>query len=157
MGSPLGQLRLVEADGALAAVDFEPFPAELPPELADFDQAIDVLRAAVNQLRAYFAGDPSPFDLPLAPKGTAFQQEVWGATRLIPYGCRLSYGELAAELRRPIGASRAVGGALGRNPLPILIPCHRVVTADGHLGGYAGGSERKQKLLSLELVHKRQP
>ena len=157
MDSPVGQLRLVATDGALTAICFEPFAADSPGGAADSARTDDVLRAAADQLRAYFAGDLSQFDLPLAPKGTAFQQEVWRAARLIGYGDRIAYGELAARLRRPVGAARAVGAALGRNPLPIVIGCHRVVAADGRLGGYAGGLERKQALLLLESSKKPRP
>ena len=102
-----------------------------------------------RQLREYFAGERTAFDLELAPQGTPFQLLVWERLREIPYGETLSYGELAREIGRPNG-SRAVGLANGRNPIPIVIPCHRVIGADGTLTGYAGGIERKRLLLDLE-------
>lgn len=105
--------------------------------------------AARAQLAAYFRGERTEFDLPLAPDGTPFQQRVWAELRKIPYGATLSYGELARRVGRPNGA-RAVGLANGRNPLPIVIPCHRVIGADGSLVGYGGGLDRKRALLELE-------
>jgi methylated-DNA-[protein]-cysteine S-methyltransferase len=107
------------------------------------------LAGAVEQLRAYFAGALRRFELPLAPRGTAFQQRVWQALRGIPYGETRSYGELARGIGRP-SASRAVGAANGRNPLPIVVPCHRVIGSDGSLTGFAGGVHLKQALLELE-------
>ena len=108
--------------------------------------------AAGVQLAAYFAGTLRDFDLPLMPQGTPFQLDVWEALRKIPYGTTTSYGALAADLGRP-GASRAVGGANHNNPLPVVVPCHRVVGADGTLGGYAGGVRFKRILLDHELRH----
>src|SRR5690606_32489233 len=101
------------------------------------------------QLGAYFAGELQAFDLPLAPEGTPFQRTVWQALQSIPYGQTISYGELAQEIGRPT-ASRAVGAANGRNPLPIVIPCHRVIGGNGSLTGYGGGLRFKKALLSLE-------
>jgi methylated-DNA-[protein]-cysteine S-methyltransferase len=101
------------------------------------------------QLQEYFDGARREFDLPLAPRGTPFQLAVWNALLRIPYGETRSYGELAQDLRRPT-ASRAVGAANGRNPISVIIPCHRVIGADGSLTGFGGGLERKQRLLSLE-------
>ena len=101
------------------------------------------------QLGEYFAGERTAFDLPLAPRGDAFDQRVWAALRAIPYGAVRSYGELARDLGGP-GHAQAVGAANGRNPLSVLVPCHRVVGADGTLTGYAGGLWRKRFLLSLE-------
>lgn len=106
---------------------------------------------AAEQLAAYFAGRRRAFELPLAPGGTAFQRQVWAALCGIPFGATISYGELAARLGRP-GASRAAGGANGRNPIAIIIPCHRVVAADGGLGGFSGGLEVKARLLRHEGV-----
>lgn len=106
--------------------------------------------AAHTQLTAYFAGELQTFDLPLVLRGTAFQLSVWEALCGIPYGTTASYGDIAERLGQP-GASRAVGGANHRNPLPIVIPCHRVVAANGALGGYAGGVRFKRFLLDLEL------
>jgi methylated-DNA-[protein]-cysteine S-methyltransferase len=109
-----------------------------------------VLEQASNQLSEYFAGERKMFDLPLAPKGTAFQLKVWLALRRIPYGETRSYGEIAAELGLAPTASRAVGLANGANPLPIVVPCHRVIGANGALTGFGGGLERKRFLLDLE-------
>jgi methylated-DNA-[protein]-cysteine S-methyltransferase len=150
--SPIGPLRLRATDDALVAVylpDQEaPRLAEGPaPSLAQGGHA--VLERAKDQLAQYFAGERRSFDLPLEPRGTAFQQEVWRALRAIPFGATRSYAELAAALGRP-SASRAVGGANGRNPLSIVVPCHRVVGADGSLTGYAGGLARKEWLLEHE-------
>ncbi|WP_336275888.1 methylated-DNA--[protein]-cysteine S-methyltransferase [Nocardioides sp. B-3] len=104
----------------------------------------------MRQLTAYFARDLKEFDLPLAPHGSAFQQRVWEQLTLIPYGDTASYGQVAHRLGMTNAASRAVGLANGRNPIPIVIPCHRVIGANGTLTGYAGGIERKQTLLELE-------
>lgn len=113
--------------------------------------ASPLLDAAEAQLREYFAGTRRTFDLPLAPRGTAFQQRVWAALRAIPYGETRTYGELAAAIGSP-SASRAVGMANHHNPIPIVIPCHRVIGANGTLTGYAGGLEIKRKLLALEGI-----
>jgi methylated-DNA-[protein]-cysteine S-methyltransferase len=109
-----------------------------------------VLAEAVRQLRAYFDRDLKEFDLPLAPEGSDFQLRVWEQLRGIPWGETASYGEIAHRLGMTNAASRAVGVANGRNPIPIVIPCHRVIGADGTLTGYAGGLDRKQTLLSVE-------
>lgn len=107
------------------------------------------LRDAVDQICAYFAGELQQFTLPLAPAGSRFQQVVWRSLCEVPYGATISYGELARRLGRP-GAARAIGAASARNPLPIAIPCHRVIGSDGRLTGYAGGVEAKRRLLALE-------
>ncbi len=117
---------------------------------ATSDDDDPLLRGAVDQLAAYFARDLKEFDLPLAPRGSAFQQRVWEQLRGIGYGETASYGEIAHRLGKTNAASRAVGLANGRNPIPIVIPCHRVIGANGTLTGYAGGLERKQQLLELE-------
>jgi methylated-DNA-[protein]-cysteine S-methyltransferase len=104
---------------------------------------------AEAQLHAYFAGELERFELPLAPRGTAFQRSVWEALGEIPYGRTTTYSQLAATIGRP-GACRAVGAANGRNPLPVIVPCHRVLGAAGALTGYGGGLERKRELLALE-------
>lgn len=107
-----------------------------------------VLLSAAAWLRCYFAGEkPLPPSFPLAPRGSAFQRRVWQALRRIPYGETRSYGELAVAIG---SCARAVGGAVARNPLSIIIPCHRVIAADGDLGGYAGGTSRKRLLLEIE-------
>lgn len=105
--------------------------------------------ALARELEEYFAGTRRTFAVPLAPKGTPFQQAVWHALLDIPYGDTVSYGELAARIGRP-GAVRAVGAANGANPIPVIIPCHRVIGSDGKLTGYGGGIERKQWLLAHE-------
>ncbi|MBR0208770.1 MAG: methylated-DNA--[Oscillospiraceae bacterium] len=151
--SPLGELLLVSDGEALCGLYFEGqryYPAlpeaEERPELSVFEKT----RA---WLRAYFAGERPETDVPLHPDGTAFQRAVWELLREIPYGETVSYGTLAdmlaAHRGRPCSA-RAVGGAVGRNPVSILVPCHRVVGADGSLTGYAGGTDRKRKLLEIE-------
>jgi methylated-DNA-[protein]-cysteine S-methyltransferase len=108
-----------------------------------------VLAAARRQLERYFAGERTEFDLPLAPEGTEFQRAVWAGLGTIGYGETLSYGELADRIGRP-NAQRAVGLANGRNPIAVIVPCHRVIGADGSLTGYGGGLDRKQRLLALE-------
>ena len=115
--------------------------SQKPPRL--FDQA-------ERWLKLYFSGGRPDFTPPLRPRGTAFQEAVWRRLLAIPYGCTAAYGEIAASLGLPPGAARAVGGAVGRNPISLIIPCHRVVGTNGNLTGYAGGIERKKRLLELE-------
>ncbi len=147
--SPVGLLTLTEEEGALTALvlDGQKY-MDQHLKGAGKECETEPLRLARLWLGAYFAGKaPEPSALPLAPKGTAFQKRVWQALRDIPYGQTTSYGKLAEAL----GSSpRAVGSAVGHNPLSILIPCHRVLAADGSLTGYAGGLENKKKLLELE-------
>ena len=143
IASPIGHL-LLEGDGetlsALRMVGAErPVPA--PQGMA--------FAAACEQLEQYFAGERSRFELPLEPRGTAFEQRVWDALREIPYGTTESYGALAGRIGAP-DAARAVGLANGRNPIAIVIPCHRVIGADGSLTGFGGGLARKRFLLDLE-------
>ena len=151
MPSPVGDLRIIARAGAIVAIEFSPFRG-----LADGrpigEQAGDdpLLRRTVEQLTAYFARERREFDLPLAPQGSDFQRKVWAQLRLIGWGETASYGEIAHRLGHTNAASRAVGLANGRNPIPIVIPCHRVIGADGSLTGYAGGLDRKQLLLALE-------
>ena len=149
--SPIGPLRIVAREGAITAIEFSPFrsPATGTP-LGSREDDDPLLRSAVAQLAAYFARDLKEFDLPLAPQGSAFQQLVWAQLLTIGYGQTASYGEIARRLGKSNAASRAVGLANGRNPIPIVIPCHRVIGANGTLTGYAGGLERKQHLLGLE-------
>ncbi len=149
--SPIGSLRLVESRGALTHVEFEPHDAVTDgrPRGDRCDDA-EVLGRAREQLTAYFAGELKVFDLPLDPAGTAFQQKVWTALSAIGWGEKISYGEVARRIGMSPAASRAVGLANGRNPIPVVVPCHRVVGANGTLTGYAGGLERKQVLLDLE-------
>ena len=108
-----------------------------------------VLKAARRQIMAYFTGELQCFDLVLAPVGTDFQQRVWRALKKIPYGCLVSYRDIAVAIGNP-GACRAVGGANGKNPIPIIIPCHRVIGSEGQLVGYGEGLDIKKKLIDLE-------
>jgi methylated-DNA-[protein]-cysteine S-methyltransferase len=150
MDSPVGDLRIVERDGAISAIEFSPFrDHDGRPRGARQDDH-PLLVEAVTQLPAYFARELKQFDLPLAPDGSAFQTAVWDQLQKIAYGDTASYGEIAHRLGRSNAASRAVGLANGSNPIPIVIPCHRVIGANGTLTGYAGGLERKQALLELE-------
>jgi methylated-DNA-[protein]-cysteine S-methyltransferase len=148
--SPVGDLRIVERDGAITAIEFSPFRDHDGRPRGARDDEHPVLAEAVRQLRAYFARDLKEFDLPLDPSGSDFQKAVWAQLLAIGYGDTASYGEIARRLGRSNAASRAVGLANGSNPIPIVIPCHRVIGADGTLTGYAGGIERKQTLLELE-------
>ena len=140
--SPVGPLRLESRDGALVALHLNAKPG--PENLDD-----PVLAEAVSQLEAYFAGDRTSFDLPLAMDGDAFEQKVWAALRTIPYGETTSYGAVAEKIGAP-GAARAVGLANGRNPIAIIVPCHRVIGANGKLVGFGGGLPMKRALLDLE-------
>lgn len=145
--SPIGPITLVARDGALLALYMEE-QRHRPKD--DYGQyADDGFDDAIEQLEAYFAGTLREFDLTLRPHGTEFQKKVWAQLRHIPYGETWSYGELAERIGNPNGA-RAVGLANGRNPISIIIPCHRVIGANGSLTGYGGGLSRKQELLDLE-------
>lgn len=146
--SPIGALQLFAAGDELAGVYFPDRPAA-PFEGAREGTGHPVLDRAREQLAEYFAGVRQVFDLPLGPRGTAFQRSVWRALGDIPFGVTRSYGDLAAAIGRP-SASRAVGAANGRNPLAVIIPCHRVIGADGTLTGYGGGLPRKEWLLRHE-------
>lgn len=149
MASPIGRLELVEEAGALVAIRFDA-PTDGSPE---HDRGGSPLLAlAHRQLTEYFTGGRRVFDLPLRPVGTAFQRRVWEVLGTIPWGTTTTYGAIAARLGLPPGASRAVGAANGANPIPVVLPCHRVIGADGTLTGYAGGLERKAVLLRLEGV-----
>ena len=149
--SPIGPLRIVARDGAITAIEFSPFnPLGAGQPVGAREDDDPLLRRAVDQLAAYFGRDLKEFDLPLAPRGSAFQQLVWAQLLTIGYGQTASYGEIARRLGKTNAVSRAVGLANGRNPIPIVIPCHRVIGANGTLTGYAGGLERKQQLLGLE-------
>lgn len=144
--SPVGPLTLVARDGALAGL-YMTEHRHLP--VLDLPRDDSVLPAAREQLAAYFAGDLQVFDLPLSVGGTPFQQAVWQGLAQIPYGETWTYRDLAAHLGNA-KAVRAVGLANGRNPVSIVVPCHRVVGADGSLTGYGGGLDRKQWLLAHE-------
>lgn len=149
--SPLGPVTLAASDAGLAGLWFEgqkhfPAPTQVWPEQPDHA----VLQEAAKQLAAYFAGQRSHFELPLDMRcGTAFQQAVWQALLQIPPGTTCSYAALGSAIGRP-SAVRAVGGAIGRNPLSVVVPCHRVMGSAGSLTGYAGGLARKAALLQLE-------
>ncbi|MGQ0743805.1 MAG: methylated-DNA--[protein]-cysteine S-methyltransferase [Acidimicrobiales bacterium] len=148
LDSPIGPLLLTAGGGRLKGVTLAPVDAPSPSFLVpDADRA--VLALAETQLNEYFAGQRRQFELPLGPAGTAFQQRVWEELALIGYGQTLSYGQVAARIGQP-GASRAVGRANGANPIPIVVPCHRVVASGMRLGGYSGGLDAKRWLLDLE-------
>jgi methylated-DNA-[protein]-cysteine S-methyltransferase len=164
--TPVGLLRVVARDGAVVAVDFlDDTPPTSPSEarvrtrvdgrvarrpLGQREDDDPLLREAVDQLDRYFAGSLEEFDLPLAPEGTPFQLRVWEQLRSIRYGETASYGEVARRLGLTGHGARAVGLANGRNPIPVIVPCHRVVGASGLLVGYGGGLDRKRALLDLE-------
>ncbi|HET6154593.1 MAG TPA: methylated-DNA--[protein]-cysteine S-methyltransferase [Marmoricola sp.] len=151
MSSPIGELRIIASPEAILAIEFSPFRglADGQP-IGDRSDTDPLLLRAVGQLTAYFARELRDFDLPLAPRGSDFQVKVWDQLAKIPFGETTSYGEIAHRLGHTNAASRAVGLANGRNPIPIVIPCHRVIGANGSLTGYAGGLERKQALLDIE-------
>ena len=146
--SPVGALTLVDDGGALAGLYLA--DQRHLPDAASFGPRDDSVQPALReQLTAYFAGDLRDFDVPLTVAGTPFQRQVWAALQQVPYGTTCTYGDLAAAIGRPT-AVRAVGAANGRNPVCIVVPCHRVVGSGGALTGYAGGVERKALLLALE-------
>ncbi|MAO54233.1 MAG: cysteine methyltransferase [Rhodospirillaceae bacterium] len=140
MNSPVGPLTVFETDGAIIALEWGRVPAS---------RSSPLLNDATRQLTAYFDGHLETFDLPIAPAGSDFQHRVWQAMSEIPYGRTETYGELAQRIG---GVARAVGGACGANPIPILIPCHRVTGAGGRMTGYSAGEgiETKRALLRLE-------
>jgi methylated-DNA-[protein]-cysteine S-methyltransferase len=144
----MGTMLLAADERGLRSINFAASKrAERP--LADWREDSAFFLETIRQLRAYFGGELREFDLPLAPEGTEFQLRVWKSLRDIPYGETMSYGQLATRLGNP-KASRAVGLANGSNPIPIIIPCHRVIGSDGSLVGYGGGLENKKILLALE-------
>ena len=148
--SPTGDLTLIASDAGLAAIlwdDDAAIQARYAPRIAAPDHP--VIAAAVRQLEEYFAGTRRTFDLPLDPVGTAFQRAVWAQLLAIPYGETRSYADIARAIGRP-SATRAVGAANGRNPLPIVAPCHRVIGSNGALTGFGGGLPNKILLLDLE-------
>lgn len=144
MRSPVGTLRLFAEDEQLVGLYLPDRPASSGPQ-----QRSEVLVRAAAQLAEYFAGERRDFDLPLAPRGTEFQVEVWRALARIPFGVTCSYGDLARSIGRP-SACRAVGAANGRNPIAIILPCHRVIGSNGELTGYGGGLPMKRWLLDHE-------
>lgn len=145
ISSPLGPLWLAEEDGTLTSLSFSPVPG------AGSDIPSDLLRRASAQLSEYFEGQRRGFDLPLSLCGTDFQRRVWEALCRIPWGETRTYGDIAAAVGRP-RAARAVGMACNRNPIALVVPCHRVVGRDGSLTGYGGGLEKKRFLLALEGI-----
>ena len=149
LDSPIGPL-LIAGDGdALHLISFPQQGRAASPQPGWVSSNRGTVGEAMRQLRDYFASRRREFDLPLAPQGTVFRKAVWRALLEIPYGTTISYGELARRVGNP-KASRAVGSANGANPLPIVIPCHRVIAGDGSLGGFGGGLPTKQALLGLE-------
>jgi len=150
IGTPLGPMVAIADGAALSGLDFADakYAPAVDPAWAE-NPALPVLRRCAEQLAEYFAGRRARFDLPLAPSGTDFQQRVWREIAKVRHGETIPYAELARRAGRP-GAARAAGAATGRNPLAIVVPCHRVVGARGALTGYAGGLPRKARLLALE-------
>jgi methylated-DNA-[protein]-cysteine S-methyltransferase len=148
LDSPVGKLLLAADDGGLRHIGFElgRHPVWIGDDWTRDSSAFGAVRA---QLSAYFAGELKAFELPLAPRGSAFQLGVWEQLRRIPYGATISYGELARRIG-DASAARAVGAANGQNPLPIVVPCHRVIGADGSLTGFGGGIATKKFLLEHE-------
>ena len=146
MESPVGPLRIDEEDAFIIGVNRADTPLKAPDT--------PLLQECVRQLRAYFDGSLTGFDLPLNPQGTPFRRKVWAALQEIPYGETTTYGELARQLAQrlevPHMSAQAVGGAVGHNPISLIVPCHRVIGADGSLTGYAGGVDKKRRLLALE-------
>jgi methylated-DNA-[protein]-cysteine S-methyltransferase len=149
--SPIGELLLTSSDGMLTGL-YTALHRGGPAPKPEWRRDDAALRLARNQLNAFFAGELQSFDLPLQMKGTPFQKQVWQGLLTIPFGTTISYAELARRIGRP-GASRAVGAANGRNPIGIIVPCHRVIGANGTLTGYGGGLDRKEWLLAHEAGH----
>ena len=150
LSTPLGPMLAVAQDAALVALDFADakYAPAIDPAWIE-DPAWPPLRDCAAQVADYFAGERGRFDLPLAPRGTPFQRRVWREIAGVPYGETITYAELARRAGSP-GSARAAGAATGRNPLALVVPCHRIVAADGSLTGYAGGLGRKARLLELE-------
>jgi methylated-DNA-[protein]-cysteine S-methyltransferase len=148
MDSPIGELLLLGDERALHGLYMQEGrrPVRIAPQ---WHRSAAPFAAVQAELREYFAGERVAFETPLALEGTAFERRVWGALRDIPYGETVSYGEIARRIDQPT-AARAVGLANGRNPIAVIVPCHRVIGANGTLTGYGGGLERKQLLLELE-------
>jgi methylated-DNA-[protein]-cysteine S-methyltransferase len=144
--SPIGELLLISDGESLTGIHFDGHHGMAPTPGGEHDP---VIVEAARQLHAYFAGERHTFALPLRPAGTEFEVDVWEELRRIPYGETLSYGELADRIGNP-GAARAVGRANACNPIPIIVPCHRVIGADGSLTGFGGGLDTKRRLLDLE-------
>jgi len=149
--SPVGPLTLAASDAGLHLLEFADSAHPVPRGATWQEGDHPILRKTQTQLQAYFAGTLRTFDLPLAPQGTPFQCAVWMALASIPYGQTITYAEQAVRIQRP-KATRAVGAANGRNPISIVLPCHRVIGANGALTGYGGGLPVKEFLLRLEGV-----
>jgi methylated-DNA-[protein]-cysteine S-methyltransferase len=147
--TPIGTLLIAGDERAIHRIEFPQDGTAGKPEAGWTESARGPVGDAVRQLREYFSGKRTDFDLPLEPQGTPFQRGVWKRLEEIPYGETISYGELAKRVGNP-KASRAVGAANGQNPIPIVIPCHRVIGANGKLTGFGGGLPTKEKLLELE-------
>lgn len=150
MDSSLGQILLAESEEGLHHISFQEGEGTLRPS-PDWEKVSSLKCDAKKQLEQYFAGERREFELPLVPVGTEFQKTVWTALLEVGFGRTASYGDIAKSIRKP-KASRAVGAANGRNPLPIVIPCHRIIGSSGKLTGYAGGLRFKRALLELEGV-----
>lgn len=146
--SPINPLVLVGGPAGLTEIRFTP-EGETPAPAPGWQHDPGAFMDAIRQLEEYFDGERQTFTLALDPQGTPFQRQVWGALQTIPYGETISYAELAQRVGKP-AAARAVGAANGQNPLPIVVPCHRVIGSSGHLTGYAGGLHIKRYLLELE-------
>jgi len=149
LDTPIGTLLIAGDADAVLQITFPSRGKAAKAEAGWVESQRGPVGEAIRQLREYFAGKRTGFDLPLAPRGTEFQRSVWRQLQEIPYGETISYGELARRVGNP-KASRAVGSANGANPLPIVIPCHRVIAGNGTLGGFGGGLPMKQTLLALE-------
>ena len=147
--TPIGTLLIAGDADSIRLIGFPKNGKAQKPEADWKESSRGAVGEAIRQLKEYFAGKRSDFDLPLAPEGTEFQRNVWKRLQEIPYGETISYGELAKRVGNP-NASRAVGAANGQNPIPIVIPCHRVIGANGKLTGFGGGLPTKEALLTLE-------
>jgi methylated-DNA-[protein]-cysteine S-methyltransferase len=153
--SPLGTVMAVADEDGITHIDFidAKYVRRIGPDWVE-DPRAPALRECVKQLSEYYDGKRTTFDLPLAPRGTDFQMRVWQEIARVPFGETITYGELAKRAGAP-GHARAAGAATGRNPIGVVVPCHRIVGADGSLTGYAGGLERKRELLEIEGVLQR--
>lgn len=157
--TPLGTILLVEEDGVLIRVkylDSQPTSSRIEEYIGAagediYQQDTPFLNAVEAQLREYFAGNRTRFDLPFRYRGTDFQQYVWDVIASVPFGEYVTYGEIAERINHP-NAARAIGNACGRNPIPIIVPCHRVLGSKGALGGYSSGLDKKRWLLGLEKI-----
>ena len=152
IASPIGRLFVASTAANVSEIRFHTRMSSRQKRLRH-DSLDGIVKTAVDQLESYFRGELQEFNLPLSPGGTSFQQRVWAELRRIPYGETASYGDIAKRIGSP-GAARAVGAANGSNPIPIVIPCHRVIGSDGSLTGFGGGLKIKKWLLELEREYK---